>query len=293
MTITVANDGVSTLTGVTVTDPSVSDLAPVVSGGFNSGDTDHDNQLDVGETWQYTASHTVTQDDLDTDGGGDGIIENTVTVDSNGDPARFGDGIRARSSSGASLEVVKTADVSSVDAAGDVINYTINVTNTGNVTLTGLEVHDPQFDVVTPVLGDPGPRDAAAAVGRCWTATTTPAIRTRTASRIPARRSSIVAIGDENQNGIEDRGETSRCSPMSAIPTRTASKIRARHSSSTMPATPTMTARRTRARRSSSTSTTRWPGSMPTTTVSTTATSITTDNFDVGETWQFAGHAIR
>ena len=34
-------------------------------GAFNTGDTDQDNLLDVGETWQYTASHTVTQAELD------------------------------------------------------------------------------------------------------------------------------------------------------------------------------------------------------------------------------------
>ena len=32
---------------------------------FTGGDTDRDNLLDVGETWPYTASHTVTQAELD------------------------------------------------------------------------------------------------------------------------------------------------------------------------------------------------------------------------------------
>ena len=36
--------------------------------GFNDGDTDNDGQLDVGETWQYTVSYTVTQDDIDNGG---------------------------------------------------------------------------------------------------------------------------------------------------------------------------------------------------------------------------------
>ena len=35
------------------------------STGFNSGDTDQDNLLDVNETWHYTASHAVTQAELD------------------------------------------------------------------------------------------------------------------------------------------------------------------------------------------------------------------------------------
>ena len=39
-----------------------------------------------------------------------------------------------------SLNITKTADVLSVDGAGDVINYTITVANTGNTTLTGVTV---------------------------------------------------------------------------------------------------------------------------------------------------------
>ena len=67
-TINVTNDGNMTLTGVDVTDPSVSDLAAVVSGSFNAGDVDSDGKLDLGETWQYTASHTVTQAEIDAGG---------------------------------------------------------------------------------------------------------------------------------------------------------------------------------------------------------------------------------
>ena len=48
-----------------VNDPFTTNEAPVLSGAFNVGDTDQDNLLDVGETWQYTASHTVTQAELD------------------------------------------------------------------------------------------------------------------------------------------------------------------------------------------------------------------------------------
>src|SRR5438477_4060470 len=70
--ITVANVGDVSLTGITVTDPSVSNLSAVLSSGFNVGDTNHDNQLSAGETWQYTASYTVTQNDINTLGGGDG-----------------------------------------------------------------------------------------------------------------------------------------------------------------------------------------------------------------------------
>ena len=65
-TLAVTNPGNAAMAGVVVTDPFTTDEAPVLIGGFNTGDTDQDSLLDVGETWQYTASHTVTQAELDT-----------------------------------------------------------------------------------------------------------------------------------------------------------------------------------------------------------------------------------
>ena len=44
---------------------------------------DNDDLLDVGETWSYTAAHTVTQAEIDSNGGGDGDIDNIATADSN------------------------------------------------------------------------------------------------------------------------------------------------------------------------------------------------------------------
>src|SRR5262249_47565992 len=81
--VTVDNVGDKDLTGITVSDPSVSDLAGVDANhdGFNDGDTNHDGKLSVGETWSYTAHHTVTQAELDSNGDGLGAIFNTVTAD--------------------------------------------------------------------------------------------------------------------------------------------------------------------------------------------------------------------
>ncbi|HPM79397.1 MAG TPA: dockerin type I domain-containing protein, partial [Candidatus Anammoximicrobium sp.] len=82
-TISVQNTGNTTLTGVTVVDPFVTDLTRVAD---NPGNTDM--RLEVGETWVYTATHTVTMADIVSNGGGDGFIENTATADSNEtDPA--------------------------------------------------------------------------------------------------------------------------------------------------------------------------------------------------------------
>ncbi|MEZ4636197.1 MAG: hypothetical protein R2856_14750 [Caldilineaceae bacterium] len=63
--------------GVTVSDPYARRLGgPVES-------LNPDGVLEVGETWTYTGSYTVTQADIDSNGGGDGDIDNTATVSSN------------------------------------------------------------------------------------------------------------------------------------------------------------------------------------------------------------------
>ena len=79
-TITVANTGNMTLTGVVVTDPNA-DAGSIVRGADVVGDDDE--LLEVGETWGYTAAHTVTQAEIDSNGGGDGDIDNMATADSN------------------------------------------------------------------------------------------------------------------------------------------------------------------------------------------------------------------
>jgi hypothetical protein len=75
-----ANTGNTTLTGVTVTDP-YADAGSIVRRRRRVGD--NDALLEVGETWSYTAAHTVTQAEIDSNGGGDGILDNTATADSN------------------------------------------------------------------------------------------------------------------------------------------------------------------------------------------------------------------
>jgi len=72
--IAVINTGDVDLTNVTVKDP----LIETLTGPAESKDTD--GILDVGETWTYTGKYTVTQEDIDTNGGCDGYIDNVAMV---------------------------------------------------------------------------------------------------------------------------------------------------------------------------------------------------------------------
>ncbi|WP_038074617.1 DUF11 domain-containing protein, partial [Thioclava pacifica] len=68
--------------------------------------------------------------------------------------------------------VTKTADVLSVDAAGDVITYTITLTNTGDVALSNVLVSDPLLDSLSGPVGDLD-LDGLLDVDEVWTYTGT------------------------------------------------------------------------------------------------------------------------
>jgi uncharacterized repeat protein (TIGR01451 family) len=175
----VSNFGSVALTGITVTDPSVSDLAAVTSGGFNIGDTDHDNQLDTNEVWSYTAHHIVTQADIDGNGVGRGTIENTATADSDQtSPVTDSTSVPiVRLSHAVVTKTASFADADEdgkVDGPGDDISYTIKVLNDGNVSMTGVELNDSLSGLLTIHTESGGTGingDDILDVGETWTYT--------------------------------------------------------------------------------------------------------------------------
>jgi hypothetical protein len=166
--ITVANTGNTTLTEVEVTDP-YADLGSIVRGADVVGDGD--DLLEVGETWGYTAAHTVTQAEIDTNGGGDGKLENIATADSK-ETGPDMDDATVPVDRRPSLNIVKDASVpgGTADAAGEKISYVITVANTGNTTLTEVEVTDPYADLGSIVRGADvvGDGDDLLEVGETW-----------------------------------------------------------------------------------------------------------------------------
>src|SRR5439155_1646502 len=113
--------------------------------------TNTDGKLDLSETWTYSAKHTVTQGEIDA---GANLVRS--------EERRVGKGDTGWSSATTlvdkdhSLAIAKAAsttpsdstDTNQADHAGQVINYTIKVTNTGNVTQAGVGVPDPYVTAV-------------------------------------------------------------------------------------------------------------------------------------------------
>jgi hypothetical protein len=151
--IGLANDGNMDLTNAVVTDPSVNDFAAVMSGGFNVGDTNQDGELSVGETWQYTADHTVTQAEIDNGG----VVDPALAI-SNTASAVTDQGATATAS--ASVSIAQNPSLALVKAGtfndtngdgfaepGETVSYTFSEQNTGNMTLHNVAVTDPGISV--------------------------------------------------------------------------------------------------------------------------------------------------
>src|SRR5262245_3783658 len=123
--ILVTNTGNVTLTGVTISDAfSTDDSCTAVSIAPRGNKT-------------CRASHTVTQADLDA-----GSVSNTASTATD-PPAPYTTLFRStRAPAAPSFTAVKSSVDASYSAVGDVLDYSILVTNTGNVTLTGVTISD-------------------------------------------------------------------------------------------------------------------------------------------------------
>jgi uncharacterized repeat protein (TIGR01451 family) len=124
----VTNTGNQALSGISVTDNNI-DTPPGVD---CSGQT----TLAVGAHMTCTATHTVTQADLDAC-----VVKNTVTVTST-QGAGDTDDLTINGTCTKALSITKVATESGFSKVGDVIHYTIVATNSGNVTLHNVVVTD-------------------------------------------------------------------------------------------------------------------------------------------------------
>jgi uncharacterized repeat protein (TIGR01451 family) len=160
-TVVVKNGGNVPLSDITVTDP----LCTLVA---QSGDTNGDGVLQLSETWTFTCTYVVTQADVDA-----GKRDNTATGTGTwkGTPVTDTGSATVPLRQTPVIVVDKTADPANGVKVGDVVTYTLLVSNGGNVTLSDLKLADP---LCAPVLqsGDAN-ADGKLQVGEVWRYTCT------------------------------------------------------------------------------------------------------------------------
>ncbi len=135
-TITATNTGLATLDGVDVTDEfpgGLDDFTCRLNGAGDPVALPYDG-LAPGDAIECTASYTIVEADITA-----GSVFNQACADADQVSDEVCDDATVRLSE---LEIVKTADVDFYDAVGDVINYTIIATNTGETDLTDVDITD-------------------------------------------------------------------------------------------------------------------------------------------------------
>ena len=149
-TFTVTNPGNVSLHNVSVTDGHVG-LSAIA---LQSGDLNTNSILEVNESWIYTATYTVNQNDIDT-----GSITNqasvsgtapnaSVVTDLSGDSSTNNEPNVIPICSSAGIAIVKTSDsiIGENGCAslkvGDLVTYNFTVTNQGNLSLHNIQIID-------------------------------------------------------------------------------------------------------------------------------------------------------
>jgi uncharacterized repeat protein (TIGR01451 family) len=162
-TITATNTGNVSLHDVVVTDAQVSDLVCVPATPVAD--------LVVGASITCSASHTITQADIDAGS----FFNKACADDGNGDGATGAaavcDEVTTTGAQNPELSIDKIATEDSFNEVGDVIHYTVIAENTGNVTLYGVVVTDP--NVLDLVCAPETPIDLAPTEFTTCTATHT------------------------------------------------------------------------------------------------------------------------
>ncbi len=139
-TITVANTGNIPLTGPVITDTLSNGSALTLTSGptLTSGDAAPLGVINVGETWIYTATYAVTQANINNGS----TITNSASFKTNETILQTSNSVSTTITRTPQLTTLKTSSTPGPAPVGTVITYTYKVTNSGNVTMTGVSVAD-------------------------------------------------------------------------------------------------------------------------------------------------------
>ncbi|WP_340114992.1 DUF7507 domain-containing protein [Maribellus mangrovi] len=127
--VSIENTGNVTLTNVQVNDPLAGISASYLS-------------ISPGYVDVLTGSYTITQTDIDT-----GYVMNAAEVVGEGAGAtvQAGDQVKVFALQAPNIELTKTVDSTVFFLAGDTAEYKFEIENTGNVTLTNIQLDDPRI----------------------------------------------------------------------------------------------------------------------------------------------------
>jgi uncharacterized repeat protein (TIGR01451 family) len=117
---------------------------------YASGDANTDNILDASETWVYSATYAVPQSDIDNGT----AFSNTAQFDTAETAPLTSNAAATTITQTPSISVTKSANVASVNFPGDPILYSVQVTNSGNVTATAITVSDTLATLTCPTSGN-------------------------------------------------------------------------------------------------------------------------------------------
>jgi gliding motility-associated-like protein/uncharacterized repeat protein (TIGR01451 family) len=140
-TLMIENMGNTTLTNMVTTD-QLTGLVEIVS------------IIAPGEEVTYTTTYTVTQSDMEA--GSISNIASVTALDPSGNSVEDNDSVIVLTDAQPGIEIVKNANKDLVFGRGEIITYSIEVTNTGNVGLTEVHVTDPltgmdeTIDILSP-----------------------------------------------------------------------------------------------------------------------------------------------
>ncbi len=136
-TVTATNIGSATLSNVDISDDLIDGLDSWECRIGNSPTELPVASLLAGQSITCTATYQVTQADIEA-----GTVFNQACVDNDETPETCDDVTTPL----AELEIVKTANVLTYSAVGDEIDYTVIATNTGQTTLTNVDISDALID---------------------------------------------------------------------------------------------------------------------------------------------------
>ncbi|MEX0346209.1 MAG: hypothetical protein AB3N20_14900 [Rhizobiaceae bacterium] len=160
-TYTITNSGNVTMTDITLADvhdgtgpapvpnPDTATLTDNGTAGDSTNPTTGDNDWDTLaplDVLTMTATYTITQADVTSNGGGDNDLDNVATATGNYGGSPTSSPPLAYSIDlediAATLTVAKTADDTTDVTLGQLITYTYVITNTGNVPITAISLSD-------------------------------------------------------------------------------------------------------------------------------------------------------